>query len=509
MLVVLALVMALLATDPPQSPPGSVVEEAVKFVKQGNVEKGAELLEAHLGREPKDISARFTLGKILDFDGRPDEAAALWQAGVEGKPADVPLLVAIGELRHRQANQGSGITQRRGMITARPRTKGDDEAAFKRKRLEEAATAYARAQKMSPGDRKITTALAKVYADQEKPEAALALWKTLVEVEPDDADLRVSLARAATAAGRTDEALEQLSRAVRLNPRLAPAHKELAEVQAARGLKAEAEQSRQRAEFYGSIPAFSTLDCTEANRERLAGLNRQETVEALVADPSDAATELLAVLCWSHPHNSLEAEAFRSLEARGGKTTPILRALLDDAHSTCTIKSTAHILARRRVDGMLDRLTKLLPQDLRMMGMDMDVAGSLDDLGDPRAVGPLVEFLNPNDVDAGTADAMLSDRKSAQGRAALALGAFATPESVAALKAVLPVSRLRPYAAAARYRQTRDPAQLAELEAAVGRDDLYASYVVGDYLVRKVGTPEAKALAARWQAWRDEAKAAK
>lgn len=487
--------------------PDTAAEVAVKLVNQGNVEKGIESLRDHLARDANDVDAWVVLGKILDFDGRPEEAVAEWSAGLKGEAADVPLLVAVGEIRQRQGRDGPNITYRRGMVGAHPSKPGDDEAAYQAKHLAEAAAAFDKARKFLPADRAIASALATVYTEQKRFDAAAALWKSLADSAPKDADLRLKLALATRDAGRPDEAMGQLERAIGLDPHLAAAQAALAEIQATKGLKAEADLSRRRAEFYEALPPFCTLEFSEANRGRLAELNSEQAVKKLVDDPSDEATQLLAVLCWSHPHNVLEARAFESLEARGARTTPVLRAILDEARSTCTIRGAAHILARRKVDGLFEFLARRLPGDLRMLGMNMDIAGSLDELGDPRAVGPLVELLNPADADAGTNEGLLSDRMSAQGRAALALGAFATPESTAALKAALAVPRLRPYAAAALYRQARQAGQLAELDKAIGRDDLYVSSVVGPYLVAKVGTAEAKALAGKWREWREEAEA--
>jgi hypothetical protein len=205
--------------------------------------------------------------------------------------------------------------------------------------------------------------------------------------------------------------------------------------------------------------------------------------------------------CWSHPHNRLEAEAFESLEARGATTTPLLRKLFEGAHSTCTIRSTAHILARRKVDGLFDELVQRLPGDLRLPGMEMDIAGSLDDLGDPRAVEPLRRVLDSCEAGAANAQefAPLQDRAPARARAALALGAFDVEKSRRALEAGTKDPLIAPYCLAALYRLTRDPARLTGLERSIGPDDSYRSYVVGHYLIDKVGTEDAKMLARKWE----------
>ena len=54
-----------------------------------------------------------------------------------------------------------------------------------------------------------------------------------------------------------------------------------------------------------------------------------------------------------------------------------MRQLLKGARSTCTVRSSARILARHKDPGLLEYLLRLLPGDLRSGGFDMDIAGAL------------------------------------------------------------------------------------------------------------------------------------
>ena len=134
-----------------------------------------------------------------------------------------------------------------------------------------------------------------------------------------------------------------------------------------------------------------------------------------------------------------------------------MRALLEGARSTCTIKSAAHILARRKAEGLLEYLVRVLPGDTRGFAMDMDIAGSLDDLGDPRAVTALVQMLNPEDTDPNhdSGPSPLADRYSARACAALALGAFDTPEARSALEAGTKIPQFAAYCWAALFRLSK------------------------------------------------------
>ena len=138
--------------------------------------------------------------------------------------------------------------------------------------------------------------------------------------------------------------------------------------------------------------------------------------------------------------------------------------------------------------------------------MDMDIAGSLDELGDPRAVGPLVQVVDPANAEP-MGMGPTTDRGAARARAALALGAFDTPEARRALEQGAKNPQLAPYCIAALYRLSRDPKHLAALEKMVSERDLPSSRL-GYYLNSKVGTPEAKQLAEYWRKKREAEEAA-
>ncbi len=480
----------------------------MELARQGKLDRGIELLRQHLQKNGKDADARVVLGNLLMDDGQSDEAAKQWEQCMTGGEADFRLLMGIGYVRWQQGNDGPYITRRGGMVGAMPNQDKNVEAEFKRSHLALAAAAYEKARKLRPDDEEAAFGLASVYGSQEKHAAAVQVWKALVELQPKHSGYLYLYALATRDAGKPDEAAQLLQRAIALNPRIAKGHEALADYYKQKGQLAEAEQSKNRADFYGALPAFCAIEYSGENLTMIGKLDDPATVRKLIADPSDNATQFLAVLCWRHPHNQLETMSFDALEARGPKTTPLLLDLLKAARSTCTVRSSAHILARRKTDGLLDHLLRILPGDIRSFAMDMDIAGSLDELGDARAVGPLVKVVDPANAEP-TGMGPTSDRGSARERAALALGAFDTPEARRALEQGTLNPQLAPYCIAALYRLSRDPKHLAALEKLVSERDLPSSRL-GYYLNSKVGTPEAKQLAQAWRQKREaEAAAAK
>jgi tetratricopeptide (TPR) repeat protein len=504
--VCLAAVVCLAAPFAARAQTVSPADEAVELARQGKVDRGIELLRQHLQKNTKDADARVALGNLLMDDGQSDEAAKQWEECLSGGEADFRLLMAIGYVRWQQGQDGPYITRRRGMIGAAPNQDKNVETAFKRAHMALAAAAYEKARKLRPDDEEAAVGLASVYGLQEKHAAAAQVWKSLVDLQPKHPGYLYRYALATKDEGKPDAAAQLLQKAIALNPRLAAAHQALADYHKEHGHVAEAEQSKNRADFYGALPEFCTFEYSDENRTMIGKLNAAATVQKLVADPSDNATQFLAVLCWRHPHNELETTSFESLEARGPKTTPLLLELLKDARSTCTVRSSAHILARRKADGLLDHLLKILPDDVRSFGMDMDIAGSLDELGDPRAVEPLVQLVDPANAEP-MGMGPTNDRGSARARAALALGAFNTPEARRALEQGTSNAELAPYCIAALYRISRDAKHLAALEKVVSERDFPTSRL-GYYLNSKVGTPEAKQLAERWRQKREAENAA-
>jgi hypothetical protein len=87
------------------SAPGySATEQALQLANQGNVDRAIQVLRDHLGKNTKDVQARVMLGRILDFDGPPDEAVTVWEAGLTDAESDLPLLMSIGEILVKNAS---------------------------------------------------------------------------------------------------------------------------------------------------------------------------------------------------------------------------------------------------------------------------------------------------------------------------------------------------------------------------------------------------------------------
>lgn len=474
-----------------------LLERVSAMLRQGKIEQGQQALRQHLESNQNDSTARIMLGRVLDYDGRPDEAVQVWEEGLRQGPDDISLLMMIGQLRAQQGRNGPTVTSRRGMVKTEPSRDKAAEEKFQQEHMALAVKTFEQALKLDPDHRQAAVELAAVYSHLKDYEAAVEVWRQLYESNSNDGELAWRFAKSLTEAGQTEEGVKLYEKAIAMNPRLAEAHLALAEYYKAKGDTVAAESSQRQADFYNALPSFTQLTYSAENAAILAAFSDATAVQKLIDDPSDQAADFLAVLCWSHPHNDLETRAFDSLEKRQASALPLVRKLFAEAQSTCTIRSSARILARQKDPGLLERLLRLLPGDTQAM-FDMDIAGALGELGDLNAVGPLVEVLNAADrTPENSQEAFLISRKGARVRAALALGKLDNLASRQALEVGLDHPDLAPFCSAALYRLTREAKYMSPLSKTMNGESLYAAHLLGEYL-RDVETPEARQLVEEW-----------
>jgi tetratricopeptide (TPR) repeat protein len=237
----------------------SVTEQAIVLLNQGKVEEAERLLRERLQVEGADHDARILLGRVLDFDGRPEEAVTIWKQGIRGGQADFALWMHLGDLRARQGDDGPTLTRRRGTMTAEPNRDKAASAKFKKEHLEMAVDAYSKGVELAPTDAAASAKLAQAQFALGNHAAAIVTWQRLTEQNDQSVEAVVGLAKALHASGKTDEAMAALQKALKLNSRLSEAHTLLAECQRAKGLDAEAEQSTRQAEFFTALPPFTEL----------------------------------------------------------------------------------------------------------------------------------------------------------------------------------------------------------------------------------------------------------
>jgi len=477
-----------------------VVGVAEELAQRGQLAEAIELLREHLAETSGDKRARALLGMLLAYDGHPAEGIQACRDGISGDATDLELWQLIGVYEAQLGEDGPNVTRARGMIEYRPSSDEEAEQAFCDEHLRLAAAALRQALAIEAGDVDTATALARVLEMAGEREQAAEVWGQLVEAYPGSAEYLLGLGRVQHALGQRDEGLVSYGKAMEIDPRLPEPHRVLATFFEASGDAEMAARLRRKAAYYEWMPPFAETPYSEEVHDSYAILAHQPSsdgpaptpeqrlaeVERLIAAPSLESTDLLAALCWHHgDHGPLEDRVYAALEQRGRDAEPVLFGLLKQGQHTCTIGHAAHSLARMQAAGLLEVLLFLLPGDVRPV-FPMDIAGALDELGDPVVVPALIEAMDPEHVVVAVEpgeDVMMEGwgRLQSRQRAALALGAFDTPESRKALRSGLVNEDLVGFCAAALYRLLGQRKNLVAVQAEMGRDGM-SEWVLCDYL---------------------------
>ena len=452
------------------------LDQVKRLMAADRVEAAEALLRKELKEQPGNGRLRYTLARVLAYDGRVDDAIKLLGESVTAdadNETKLNLLILAGKLSLTRAQDGPSVTRRRGTIAYGPVKPGTDKTTFVKKHLAAAEASFRQAMKIDPNNVESVVYLARTLTFAKRSEAALELWAKRLEQVPKDKEALVQSASLRFKLGQADAAIKLLKGGLKERPNdtemleLLVRHYETTE-------DAEAiSYWKGRHRFSMRVPSFVHMEYNEEHVGRLDSLASRDRVEELLKQKTPESSKLLAVYCWSHPHNDLEDRAFIELGNRGANE--LLQGLLDHAQSTCTIRGAASQLARSKPAGLFDRLVWMLPSDRRTTGMHMDIANALDVLGDARAVPDLIAVLSPeNKKEPDEVTAMMYDTVGARYRAALALGAFDTVDSKQALLKGLENPRTNLACAGAMYRLTGDAKYRAMLEKAAARDDINA-----------------------------------
>ena len=228
--------------------------------------------EAHLrdalALAPDEAAALLDLAGVLRAQGRPDEAEAVVSSARALRPDDPASLQNIAEALRKEQRYEEALAAYREVLAIAPdfalAHAGMGDTLFRMERFEEsieaigralsahpdlaaagtlhslagqaaqhlnriddAAHHYAEAVRIDPGDTGSIDRLAMVRFGQGQYEAALALYRSLLELTPDSAQTWSNLGATLYYLGRKEEALRHLERAVEIDPDLETARRGL------------------------------------------------------------------------------------------------------------------------------------------------------------------------------------------------------------------------------------------------------------------------------------------
>ncbi len=503
-----------------------VRDRALHQLSQGDVKSAVRLVNTALGAEPTNTELRLLLGRIVDFDGKPEAAIRIWREGLCGNKRDYPLLISIADRRRRQSEDGPNVTYKRGGVSYAPATDKRSEDEFKRINAGRALNSYRRALALRPGEPAVLAHIGNLEYATGDYQRALNTWMDGASKFPAEAEFQLGWARTLRQLNQLEDAAAHFEDALRIAPRSTEAHEALAEIYSRANRSEQARQARQRAAFFEWVPPQFELDYDEAHFKTALLLNprllgekpakdarakRMALIERLKRDKSDAATAFLALLCHHHEdHGPVEDAIYAELRTRGETGTDHLATLLRNARSTCTARSASHALAEAGSSKILPDLIAALPRDSRPY-FHSDVAGAIRKLGDARAVPALVETMNAaveETKPSSKEDPMnhymgrLMNRK----RCTAALSQFDTPEAHKALEQGFENPQLRIISGVALYKLTGRPAYLQPLTSALDKQKSTYALALAMEILPDVDTPEAARVMQRLKKTREKAR---
>ncbi len=487
------------------------LSEARASLNDGRFDDALATLTAAVTQHPDDVALRVRLGVLLAEDGRPDDAVRLLREGVRHRPEDADLLTLAAGVRLRQALDGATIERRRGSITAHPSTDAVAEARRARDWLTEARDVFAEALRARPNHLGAMEGSAVAASRLEDHAAAVRTWERITALTH-ERDAEENLARAVAASGDRARAITLYEAIVNADASRGEAQAALATLYEANGRADDARLARERAAFYRwispfnltptgeNVAAVTTLSSWFATEDGPRPATREPEVRALITRLGAAHTQdsrtLLAAFTWHHSHDALEDLAFEGLRSNGADAGDTLVELLRVADSTCTMRQSVESLARLHDARTLPILTAALPRDTGFF--PVDAANAFDLLGDAHAVPVLLSFLDrptpPTDPEDPLNGAGYS---AARARAVLALGAFDTPESRAALERFTSDPLLAVEAHAALYRITHARPHLTAVEHPTNPQERATGQLILTTYIERANTPEATAAAQR------------
>lgn len=426
-------------------------EQVGVWMRRGEPNLAIAALREHLEKHSDDAGNRKLLFQVLMHIGKLDDAVKVLEDGLDDSSDDYTPLYWIGQVRLNQAQMGPNTTVEGNVSKTSPSKDPEADKAWIKSHYELALEAFRDAQELVPGETAATIQANEILHALERDQEAADSWQTIYELHPDNDRIVLGYANALIGISKWESAIPVLEKAIANKIYRRQTYALLSDCLKATNKEDAAKEAERRAKFYQSLPTFTNLEFSEALENTIVNLMEPNTFERLISDKTAESSECLAALCWQHPHNDQEDQAFEELGRRGDAECKLLLELFDDGGSVCTVRGAARVLAPKKYPGLVDRLIANLPNDVRGGGMNMDIAGAMDLLGDPTVVPHLIEVVDASNKVFPEFD-FFNDALSSRLRATLALGAFDTPESIEALKMAMSNQKLRPFAAAALYR---------------------------------------------------------
>jgi len=286
----------------------------------------AKLLTEHLKVSAGDNERRIELYRLLDYIGKSEEGIKVLQKGLRKKETDNELLWYLGQAWLARGDDGPNVSRSGGTITYHPSKMTDkEEKAWKKVEYQKAADAFRTLLKNEPEYEKTAELLIRSLQGGFTPKELGGEIETLAKRFP--SNLKIGLLHSDILIEKKEllKATELLNRFRKKSPRNGAIYRKLAEIFQLEKKDNRAKESLAKASFYEWMPPFCKVEYSlelakkiqflQTNRDRL---KLKEMVTGLIAEKTQASTDLMAAVCWHHlAHGLIENSCFEELEQRG------------------------------------------------------------------------------------------------------------------------------------------------------------------------------------------------
>jgi tetratricopeptide (TPR) repeat protein len=209
-----------------------ISERAQAAIDRGDAEQARQELLQLVAQAPRSAEAHHRLGKVLQLQGRLNEAEACFRRALELDHDYVGALIGLGTIAAAKGDPHSALKRFETAVEIEPH---DAEAHFAcaqvletMGRVDEALAAYFRTLEFNPLHPEVSQRIAAIQLGRNQPDQALARLDQAVELAPEDGEVRLLRGRAHLALRHIPQAIADLLMAVDRLPNRADVYYHLA-----------------------------------------------------------------------------------------------------------------------------------------------------------------------------------------------------------------------------------------------------------------------------------------
>jgi len=198
---------------------------------QGKLDEAIAECRTVIRLKPDSPDAHVNLGQALAKQGKLDEAVAEFRTAIRLEPHFPQAHTNLGDALKDQGKLDEAIAEFRTAIRLKPdygEALGKLGSALKGQgKVDEAIAEFRRAIRLNPDETQAYFSLGNALSSQGKVDEAIAEFRTAIRLKPDYPGAHVNLGAALGNQGKVDEAIAEFRAAIRLKPDDANAHNDL------------------------------------------------------------------------------------------------------------------------------------------------------------------------------------------------------------------------------------------------------------------------------------------